>query len=106
MFHRGAITVGHCEAKDIGLDINPRAMKDANKEQFERYRKALPNLVYTNGVDFRFYKQGQLTRDISIAISSWAYSRSPISSPHWRTSCATSAPSACRPSPRPNDWPR
>jgi type I restriction-modification system DNA methylase subunit len=67
VFQRGQITVGHCEAKDIGLDIDPRAMKDANKEQFERYRKALPNLVYTNGIDFRFYKHGELTRGISIA---------------------------------------
>jgi hypothetical protein len=31
VFHRGPITVGHCDAKDIGLDVNPRAMKDALK---------------------------------------------------------------------------
>ena len=61
------ITVGHCEAKDIGLDINPKSMKDFNKNQYERYVKALPNLVYTNGLDFRFYKNGELAREISIA---------------------------------------
>ncbi|MHA1188891.1 MAG: type ISP restriction/modification enzyme [Alphaproteobacteria bacterium] len=60
------VTVGHCEAKDIGLDINPRAFRDANKSQFERYRKALPNLIYTNCLDFRFYKNGELVREISI----------------------------------------
>jgi type I restriction-modification system DNA methylase subunit len=64
---RGQITVGHCEAKDIGLDINPKAMKDFNKAQYERYVKALPNLIYTNGLDFRFYKNGELAREISIA---------------------------------------
>ena len=60
VFMRGQITVGHCEAKDIGLDINPKAMKDFNKAQYERYVKALPNLIYTNGLDFRFYKNGEL----------------------------------------------
>ncbi len=61
------LTVGHCEAKDIGLDINPKGMKDFNKEQHERYVKGLPNLIYTNGLDFRFYKDGELAREISIA---------------------------------------
>ncbi len=61
------ITVGHCEAKDIGLGINPKGMNDFNKAQHDRYVKALPNLVYTNGLDFRFYKKGELAREISIA---------------------------------------
>ena len=61
------ITVGHCEAKDVGLDITPKAMNDFNKAQFERYVKALPNLIYTNGLDFRFYNKGELAREISIA---------------------------------------
>ena len=67
VFLRNEITVGHCEAKDIGLGINPRELKDANKAQHERYIKALPNLVYTNALDFRFYKNGELVREISIA---------------------------------------
>ncbi len=61
------ITVGHCEAKDVGLGIVPKGMNDFNKAQFERYVKALPNLIYTNGLDFRFYKKGELAREISIA---------------------------------------
>jgi len=61
------ITIGHCEAKDIGLNINPKAMRDANKDQHERYVKALPNLIYTNGLDFAFYKNGELVREIKIA---------------------------------------
>ena len=61
------ITVGHCEAKDVGLDITPKAMNDFNKAQHGRYVKALPNLIYTNGLDFDFYKEGQLVRQISIA---------------------------------------
>lgn len=61
------ITIGHCEAKDIDKDINPRAMKDGNKNQYERYLKGLPNLIYTNGLDFRFYVKGEFIRDVSIA---------------------------------------
>ncbi len=61
------LTVGHCEAKDVGLGINPKGMNDFNKAQHERYVKALPNLIYTNGLDFRFYKKGELAREISIA---------------------------------------
>lgn len=64
---KGAVlTVGHCEAKDIGLDINPKVFNDFNKAQFNRYVGALPNLIYTNGLDFRFYKKGELAREISI----------------------------------------
>ena len=61
------LTVGHCEAKDVGLGINPKGMNDFNKAQHERYVKALPDLIYTNGLDFRFYKKGELSREISIA---------------------------------------
>ncbi len=61
------LTVGHCEAKDVGLDISPKAMNDFNKAQHGRYVKALPNLIYTNGLDFDFYKEGHLARQISIA---------------------------------------
>jgi type I restriction-modification system DNA methylase subunit len=61
------LTVGHCEAKDIDLDINPKDMNDFNKKQYERYVKALPNLIYTNGLKYRFYKNGELAREISIA---------------------------------------
>ena len=50
VFQRGVdqITVGHCEAKDINLDVSPKAMDKANKAQFDRYVKGLPNLIYTN----------------------------------------------------------
>lgn len=63
---KAQITVGHVEAKDIDLDIRPKAMRDANRNQWERYTKALPNLIYTNGLDFAFYKKGELVREISI----------------------------------------
>ena len=69
VFQRGIdqITVGHCEAKDINLDVSPKAMDKGNKAQFDRYVKGLPNLIYTNCLDFHFYKNGELVREIKIA---------------------------------------
>ena len=61
------ITIGHCEAKDIDKDINPKGMRDGNKDQFKRYIKGLPNLIYTNGLEFHFYKNGELIKEVRIA---------------------------------------
>jgi len=65
IIQRGEIAVGHAEAKDIGVNI--RSMKDANKNQQERYRKALPNLIYTNCLDWDFYRNGELVASVTIA---------------------------------------
>ena len=62
---RGEFVIGHAEAKDIGLNL--RAMKDANKEQQRRYRKALPNLIYTNYLDWDFYRNGERFESVTIA---------------------------------------
>ena len=59
------VAIGHVEAKDIGISL--RNMKDANKAQQERYRKALPNLVYTNCLDWDFYSDGELVTSVTIA---------------------------------------
>ena len=61
---RGGIDIGHCEAKDLHIDLEK--LKDANADQRRRYLKALPNLIYTNGLDFEFYKSGEKVRSISI----------------------------------------
>lgn len=65
IINRGEITIGHIEAKDVPVGI--RNLKDANKNQQERYLKALPNLIYTNGLDFDFYRDGERIHEISIA---------------------------------------
>lgn len=59
------LDVGHVEAKDLHVGL--RGMKDANKAQQERYRKALPNLIYTNCLDWDFYRNGELFASVSIA---------------------------------------
>ncbi|MCA3437092.1 MAG: N-6 DNA methylase [Rhodobacter sp.] len=61
----GDIAVGFVEAKDIGLDL--RQMKDANRDQQKRYLAALPNLIYTNCLDWDFYRNGQLTASVTVA---------------------------------------
>jgi len=65
LMQRGEIVIGHVEAKAPGVDL--RAMKGANKEQKERYLKALPNLIYTNGLDFDFYRNGERIASATIA---------------------------------------
>ncbi len=61
---RDNIAIGHLEAKDINLDI--RAMKDANKRQQERYVGGLANLIYTNCLDWDFYRNGQRIASVTI----------------------------------------
>jgi type I restriction-modification system DNA methylase subunit len=62
---KGDIVIGHLEAKD--LQIGLRGMKDANKAQQDRYRAALPNLIYTNALDWDFYRDGELVASVTIA---------------------------------------
>ena len=62
---QGGIVIGHVEAKDIPVGI--RALKDSNKDQQKRYLAALPNLIYTNCLDWDFYRDGELVASVSIA---------------------------------------
>jgi hypothetical protein len=64
IFMRGEVAVGHCEAKDVGVDL--KRLKDRNVEQKQRYLKGFTNLIYTNGLDFEFYREAELIRTISI----------------------------------------
>ena len=61
----GDIVIGHVEAKDLPVSI--RDLKGGNKDQQERYRAALPNLIYTNGLDWDFYRDGDLVVAVTIA---------------------------------------
>lgn len=62
---QGDVVIGHVEAKDIPIGI--RALKDSNKDQQKRYLAALPNLIYTNCLDWDFYRDGKLLASVSIA---------------------------------------
>jgi hypothetical protein len=67
VFLRGDVAIGWCEAKDIGKDVRKFAANDYSKGQKDRYRKGLPNLIYTNGLDFEFLRDGDVVDFITIA---------------------------------------
>jgi len=56
------IPVGYIEAKDINVDLGSKGYK----EQFDRYRGSLENLIITDYLEFRFFKAGEATTTIRI----------------------------------------
>lgn len=61
------IPVGFIEAKDIGDKDLDGAKKTGNKEQFDRYKASLNNLIFTDYINFNLYREGELITRISIA---------------------------------------
>jgi predicted helicase len=61
------IPVGFIEAKDIGDKDLDGLKKTGNKEQFDRYKGSLENLLFTDYLDFHLYISGQFITKISIA---------------------------------------
>lgn len=57
------IPLGYIEAKDIGVDLKSKTLK----EQFDRYRASLNNLIFTDYLDFHFYKDGNFVTQVSVA---------------------------------------
>ncbi|WKZ64874.1 MAG: DNA methyltransferase [Flavobacteriales bacterium] len=59
---RKDIPVGYIEAKDIGVDMDSKSLK----EQFDRYRGSLDNLIITDYLEFRFFRNGEHTSTVRI----------------------------------------
>jgi len=57
-----AIPIGYIEAKDVGTDLNSKA----HKEQFDRYRNSLSNLIITDYLDFQLFVDGEFKTSIRI----------------------------------------
>ncbi len=57
------IPIGYIEAKDLGADLADKK----HEEQLNRYRFSLPNFIFTNYLDFHFYRDGSFVTTISIA---------------------------------------
>jgi hypothetical protein len=55
----GPVTLGHIEAKDVGKDLGEIERSD----QMKRYLPALPNLILTDYLEFRWYVDGQRRGD-------------------------------------------
>jgi hypothetical protein len=56
------IAVGYVEAKDIHINLNDKSLK----EQFDKYRNSLDNLIITNYLTFRWCAKGELVEEIAI----------------------------------------
>jgi predicted helicase len=59
---RKGIPIGFIEAKDVGADLNNRIYK----EQFDRYKASLNNLIITDYLSFQFFIDGILSTSVSI----------------------------------------
>jgi len=60
---RKNIPVGYIEAKDVGKDLNGKDLK----EQLDRYRKSLDNLILTDYLTFHFYRNGEFVSRVTLA---------------------------------------
>ncbi|ADI30486.1 type ISP restriction/modification enzyme [Methylotenera versatilis] len=60
---RKDVPIGYIEAKDVGVKLGDKI----HKEQFDRYKAALNNLVITDYLEFHFFKNGVLVNSVSIA---------------------------------------
>ncbi|NLE63575.1 MAG: N-6 DNA methylase, partial [Bacteroidales bacterium] len=60
------IPVGYIEAKDIGDAGLDGKRKSGNKEQFDRYKASLPNLIFTDYLNFHLYQDGEFRTKITI----------------------------------------
>ena len=61
------IPVGFIEAKDIGDKDLDGLKKTGNKEQFDRYKASLNNLIFTDYLSFHLYRDGEFVAKITIA---------------------------------------
>ena len=60
---RKDVPIGYIEAKDVGVKLGDKA----HKEQFDRYKSALNNLIITDYLEFHFYKNAVLVDSVTIA---------------------------------------
>lgn len=60
---RKDVPIGYIEAKDVGVKLGDKAHKD----QFDRYKAALNNLIITDYLEFHFFKNAALVDSVSIA---------------------------------------
>jgi len=63
---KGDIPVGFIEAKDIGDSDLAGNRVHGNKEQFDRYKKSLNNLIFTDYIEFYFYREGEFVQKLAI----------------------------------------
>ena len=60
---RKGLPIGHLEAKDVGTHLDGVE----KTEQFQRYLEGLPNLLLTDYLEFRWYKEGAFVQPARLA---------------------------------------
>lgn len=62
-----SIPVAYIETKDVGDNDLDGNRITGNKEQFDRYKKALSHIVFTDYLDFHLYEEGAFVDSVRIA---------------------------------------
>lgn len=62
---KGNVPIGYVEAKDIDIDLDTIKDND-NNAQLERYKQGLENFIFTNFLDFYFFRNGKKTAAVRI----------------------------------------
>jgi predicted helicase len=62
------IPIAFIEAKNIGEQDLPGTKKAGNKEQFDRYRESLGNIIFTDYLTFLFYRDNEQIAQIAIGV--------------------------------------
>ena len=60
---RREVPVGYIEAKDVGVNLHSLQLK----EQFDRYKAGLSNLIITDYLHFQFFREGEFITEVRIA---------------------------------------
>ncbi|MFL5765614.1 MAG: type ISP restriction/modification enzyme [Bacteroidia bacterium] len=63
---RNDIPIGYIEAKNIGDPDLDGKNKNGHKLQFDRYKGSLDNIIFTDYIDFHFYRNGELLTSVEI----------------------------------------
>ncbi len=66
ILERNQVPIGFIEAKDVGDKDLEGAKKAINKEQFDRYKASLDNLIFTDYVHFHLYQNGEFVSKMAI----------------------------------------
>jgi predicted helicase len=57
-----SVPLGYIEAKDVGLDLD----RAEESQQLKRYRNSLRNLILTDYVEFRLYRNGEIVHSAKL----------------------------------------
>ncbi len=60
--YQGPVLLGYLETKDVGINLDA----EEKGPQLKRYREALPNLILTNYLEFRWYVYGERRAVVSL----------------------------------------